>query len=61
MPIKFYSDALDKVIEPNYDAIPDETVEEYFQKVEAFEELLLTKKYFGIIYPSEGEEKENDN
>ena len=54
MPIKFYSDALDKVIEPNYDAIHDMTIEE-------FEELLLTKKYFGIIYHSEGEEKENDN
>lgn len=54
MPIRFYSDALGKVIEPNYDAISDMTVEE-------FEEWFLTKKYFGIICPSEGEEKENEH
>ena len=56
MPIRFYSDALGKVIEPKYEAIPSKTVDELME--ELMEEL-ITKKYIGTIYTPECEEKES--
>ena len=33
MPIRFYSDALGKVIEPKYEAIPSKTVDELMEEL----------------------------